>query len=289
VKLSRVPVGSIGGEAEKQAHSGKRFVKLAGVLAGSVLAAVGLELFLLPHRIVVGGATGLSALFALFTGMRLGLFLFFINLAFILLAYRHIRKEFAFSTVLALFMFSICTLLLHPVPAVVADPVLAAICGGIALGLGIGIVVRSGGSLDATEHAVDDYRSWKALSISASNKLLFVNCLILAASGFVIGWTQALYSAFAYLLAFEMVNLTIKGFAMQRTVSIYCKQPDEIAALLQARLNVRANRIDQDRDAPRASAILHCFIHRMDAARLKAIVRNADDDAVIIMTRIPRE
>lgn len=46
------------------------FARAVGVIAGALLASVGLELFLLPHGIVVGGVTGLSALLALKTEDR---------------------------------------------------------------------------------------------------------------------------------------------------------------------------------------------------------------------------
>ena len=46
---------------------------------------------------------------------------------------------------------SIGTTLLHPVQAITIDPLLAAVFGGIILGIGVGLVIRSGGSLDGTE------------------------------------------------------------------------------------------------------------------------------------------
>ncbi|GJM81074.1 hypothetical protein HMSSN139_35700 [Paenibacillus sp. HMSSN-139] len=70
------------------------FTRAVGVIAGALLASAGLELFLMPHGIVVGGVTGLSVLLALKTEMQLGLFLFLLNLPLLLLY----RKTFSGPT-----------------------------------------------------------------------------------------------------------------------------------------------------------------------------------------------
>ena len=51
-------------------------------IAGVVLIAVGLELFLKPNRLVAGGAQGISIMLSHVTEMRLGLFLFLLNVPF---------------------------------------------------------------------------------------------------------------------------------------------------------------------------------------------------------------
>lgn len=115
------------------------------VIAGALLAAVGLELFLMPHGLVVGGITGLSALFAHTTEMQLGLFLFLFNLPFIFMSRKQVNLRFALYTVLGLTCLTIASLALHRFPAVISDPLPAAMAGGICLGVGIGISVRFGG------------------------------------------------------------------------------------------------------------------------------------------------
>ncbi|MCT2197230.1 MULTISPECIES: YitT family protein, partial [unclassified Paenibacillus] len=54
-------------------------IRVTGIITGASLASVSLVFFLMPHGIVVGGITGLSALLALLTEFRLALFLFFLN------------------------------------------------------------------------------------------------------------------------------------------------------------------------------------------------------------------
>ncbi len=74
-----------------------------------------------------------------------------LNLPFLFVGYKQIGKTFALSTLFAVIIMSIGTYKLHPVAPLTIDPLLAAVFGGIIVGIGVGMVIRSGGSLDGTE------------------------------------------------------------------------------------------------------------------------------------------
>ncbi|MFS0836521.1 YitT family protein [Paenibacillus sp. 1P03SA] len=213
--------------------------KLLMVICGSVLAAVGLELFLIPNRMLVGGMTGLSALAAHFTEMKLGLFLFVLNLPLILLSYRKVRRNFAVLTVLGLLVFSLSALILHPVPALIENPMTAAFCGGTALGLGIGLVIRYGGTLDTLE--TRDHTEKLVKFGFKDQDFMLLNCFILAGAGFIYGWEQAMYSILAYLLAYETVHFSLRGFSVHRRITIVSGYCAEIEREMEARLGRKAS------------------------------------------------
>ncbi|MFE6798273.1 YitT family protein [Paenibacillus chitinolyticus] len=213
--------------------------KLLMVICGSVLAAVGLELFLIPNRMLVGGMTGLSALAAHFTEMRLGLFLFVLNLPLILLSYRKVRRNFAVLTVLGLLVFSLSALILHPVPALIENPMMAAFCGGAALGLGIGLVIRYGATLDTLE--TRDHTEKLVKFGFKDQDFMLLNCFILAGAGFIYGWDQAMYSILAYLLAYETVHFSLRGFSVHRRITIVSGRCAEIEKEMEARLGRKAS------------------------------------------------
>lgn len=73
---------------------------------------------------------------------------------------------------------SVGTTLLHPVPAFTIDPLLAAVFGGIILGVGVGMVIRYGGSLDGTEIVAILLN--KKSPFSVGEIVMFFNLFILA-------------------------------------------------------------------------------------------------------------
>src|SRR6476620_6313329 len=121
------------------------------IIFGSILMGVGLEEFLFPNRILDGGIVGISIILSHLSGLRLGIFIFILNIPFFFLGYKQIGKTFALSTLFGITVLSICTSYLHNINAITSDLLLSTVFGGIILGMGVGLVIRNGGSLDGSE------------------------------------------------------------------------------------------------------------------------------------------
>jgi len=252
------------------------------VVIGSVLASVGLELFLIPNQIIVGGMTGISALFAHMTEMRLGLFLLLLNVPFIGMNYRHIRREFVILTVLGLIVFSLSAIFLHHTPALIEQPLSAAMVGGVSLGLGVGTVVRYGGALDTLE--LSEQSHWRN-GLPVDNIMMLINCMVLSTAGVIFGWDQAMYSVIAYLLAYEMIHITIRGFALYRTMYVQSARHDEIKQVLGLSLSltdISEDEMNSDLEHNnKVSKPLVYKVHIAEKARFRVLVRSIDPEADI--------
>ncbi|WP_189026645.1 YitT family protein [Paenibacillus albidus] len=251
------------------------------MICGALLAAVGLELFLMPHGLIVGGITGLSALFAHTTEMRLGLFLFLFNLPFIFMSRKHINLRFALYTILGVVCLAIASLALHHYPAVISDPLPAAILGGICLGSGIGISVRFGGMYTQASE-----QGFSLLSggppRSAEVIIMALNCAILFAAGALFGWYQAMYSIIAYLLAFESLRLSLRSLSHSRAVWLTTKRPGEIQQVLLHSLQCEAALLAESWQEGK-SGTLFCLIHRSELKQLQSLVRRHDPECHIVI------
>jgi uncharacterized membrane-anchored protein YitT (DUF2179 family) len=270
------------GVAKAQKRRDSKSFRIMAVMAGGLLAAVGLELFLMPHGLVVGGITGLSALFAHTTEMRLGLFLFLFNLPFIFMSRKQINLRFALYTVLGLTCLTVGSLALHQFPAIIGDPLPAAIGGGICLGLGVGISVRFGG-MNREDNASDQGYSLLSGGPPRSSEfmIMLLNCAILFAAGALFGWDQAMYSIIAYLLAFEGVRLSLRGLTPSRSAWITSSRCEEIQQVLKDQLNREAALIGESgRDG--LTGTLFCLTDKTEQAQLAAIVRRSDPDCRIV-------
>lgn len=252
--------------------------RAAGIIAGALLASVGLELFLMPHSIVVGGMTGLSALLALKTEMRLGLFLFLLNLPLLFLYRKNIHWSYGIFTVIGVLVFSLGTLVLHPYSSLIGEPLLAALIGGTSLGLGLGLALRFGGALDIAEKAV---RQLQYGRLSPERVLLLLNCLILIGAGFHFGFLQALYSVIAYLSAFEAVKLPVQGGLFTQTVRIKSRHCPDIQRELLRYLNRSAVYRQEPGEAGNGMGILECRCHRLERSRLISVVQQCDRESEI--------
>jgi len=255
------------------------------IILGACLVAVGLEIFLVPNQIIDGGIVGISIILSHLTGVNLGIFLFALNLPFLIMGYKEIGKTFAISTLLGVTIMSIGTSFLHPVPELTDDPLLAAVFGGIILGIGVGMVIRYGGSLDGTEIVAIMFN--KKIPLSVGETVMFFNIFILGSAGFVFGWDRAMYSLIAYYIAFKMIDVTIQGLDESRSVWIISDKHQEIGDALLARLGRGVTYLNgEGAYTGEDKKVIFCVITRLEEAKLKSIIEDIDEKAFLAVGSI---
>ena len=261
------------------------FIKFFFLFIGSILAAVGLEVFLIPNQIIDGGVVGISIMLSYLSKYPLGLFIFSLNLPFLFLGYLHIGRTFVYSTLFSVTSLSVWVTILEPVPGVTNDIFLAAVFGGIILGMGIGLIIRYGGSLDGTEIVaiILDKRT----GFSVGEVVLCFNIFILGSSAFVFGLNNALYSMVTYLIAFKVIDITIEGLDESKKIIAISEKSDIIAEKIMARLgrsitylHGRGGYSNEERD------LVFLVATRLEIAKLKNIITEVDPNAFVTISDV---
>lgn len=260
----------------------RRFLLLT---AGALLAAVGLEIFLIPNEIIDGGVVGISILASHLTGWQLGIFTFTLNAPFFVLGYRQIGRTFFLSTLYAVCCLSLFVTILHPVPGLTKDVFLATVFGGVIDGLGVGLIIRNGGSLDGTEIVaiILDKKS----GFSIGEIVMLFNLFILSAAGFVFGWDKAMYSLVAYFIVFKAIDIVVEGVDESKAVMIISDQYDDITSAVAAQLG-RTGTILEGRGgySRNETSVLYIVVSRLEIAKLKAVVLGCDPNALITVGNV---
>lgn len=265
---------------KKRNKIGNYIRKYGFLFMGAVFASIGLEIFLVPNSIVDGGITGISIMASFATKLPLGAFIFIFNIPFLVLGYYQIGKTFVLSTLFSITTLSIGVSILHPVPGLTNDTLLAAIFGGIILGMGVGLVVRYGGSLDGTEIVAIVVS--KRTGFSVGEVVMFFNIFILSSAGLLFGWDRAMYSLIAYFIAFKVIDLTIEGLDESKAVMIVTEKPEEIAEVLLARLGRGVTFLEgRGGYTGERKGVLYSVITRLEIAKLKSIIDEIDEDAFV--------
>ncbi|MDQ1910436.1 YitT family protein [Paenibacillus sp. GD4] len=259
--------------------------RIVFIFLGASLVSVGLEIFLVPNRIIDGGIVGISIITSHLTGLPLGIFLTVLNLPFLLIGYKQIGKTFALSTLFGVLIMSVGTSLLHSVQPLTIDPLLAAVFGGIILGVGVGMVIRFGGSLDGTEIVAILFQ--KKLPFSVGEIVMFLNIFILGSAGFVFGWDHAMYSLIAYYIAYKMIDITIEGFDESKSVWIISDKNKEIGNAILNRLGRGVTYLNGEGGYSGGSKrVIFCVITRLEEAKMKSIVEETDPTAFLAVGNI---
>ena len=264
---------------------GTYFRKYFQLCVGAAIAAVGLELFLIPNNVIDGGVVGLSIMASYVTGMPLGLFLIVLNIPFLYLGYKQIGKNFAIATVVAVIFLSFWSEIFEPMEKVTNDPFLAAIFGGIIDGLGVGLIMRAGGSLDGTEIVaiIADSRS----VFSVGEVVMFINLFILSGAGLLFGWDKAMYSLFAYFVIARMIDTVIKGLDESYGVMIVTNSPAELTTALNYKLGRGVTILyGEGGYTKQKKEVLYCVVTRLEVDKLKRIVNEIDDHAFVTINAV---
>ncbi|MGX6444218.1 YitT family protein [Neobacillus sp. K501] len=264
---------------------GKILQRALLITLGALLMSVGLEIFLVPNHVIDGGIVGISIILSYLTSWKLGLFIFILNIPFFFIGYKQIGKTFALSTLYGIIILSIGTTLLHPVPAFTQDILLASVFGGIVLGIGVGMVIRYGGSLDGTEILAILFN--KKLPFSVGEIIMFFNLFILGSAGFVFSWDRAMYSLIAYFVAYKTIDITITGLDESKSVWIISDNARQIGDAIMNRLGRGVTYLHgEGAYSGDDKQVIFCVINRLEEAKLKEIVTESDETAFLAVADI---
>ena len=255
------------------------------VIGGSLVAAYGLRGFLVPNHIIDGGMTGISILLSYLTGLNIGWFLLALNLPFLLLGYNQIGKTFTVLTFLGVAGLAVWTWVLGSAAVVTQDLLLAAVFGGVIVGLGVGLVIRHGGSMDGTEIvAVVLSERWP---FSVGEIIMFFNVFILGSGGFVFGWDRAMYSLIAYFVAYKTIDVVVDGLDESKGVWIVSNRAEELGVVILARLGRGVTYLEAKGGySEEPKQMIYTVVTRLELPKLRTVVREIDPQAFVSVADI---
>ena len=252
------------------------------VIIGSTIAAMGLQFFLLPNHLLDGGVTGISIISSYLSGLPFGLFLLLFNIPFVYLGFRKFGKEFAAYS--ALGIITLAALTFVHVPHGFTDvPILAAIFGGIFVGVGAGFVLRYGGIIDGSDTIailID-----RVTVFSVGEAIMVINGIIITAAGFVFGWENALSSLIAYFVAHKAIDVTVEGLNESRSVWVVSMNVREIGKIINLTVEEPVTYLKEaNENDPEPHGILLAVITRFEEQKIKAAIQSVDKSAFVVIS-----
>jgi uncharacterized membrane-anchored protein YitT (DUF2179 family) len=276
--------------ARSHSHQKKfsqHLISYLGMACGAFFAALSIRIFLVPNDLIDGGVLGISMILGRVYGSHyISIFLIILNIPFIYLAWRFIRRSFVLHMFVAILFFAFFMKILDSLPAFDADPLEAIVIGGAMLGAGAGFIIRHGGCTDGTEILAILINRRKGFTVG--QVIFFINIFIFGAYGWIFrDWHIALQSLMVYLVAFKMMDIVIAGLEELKSVLIMCAKPDKLSKIITHELGLGLTFIKgkggysgEDRD------ILFIIVERLDLAELKDIVLREDPTAFIAIENL---
>lgn len=275
---------------------GRYYLKsLFWLLLGGFLAALAIQVFLIPNELVDGGVVGLAMMGSAILGNPyLPYLLVLFNLPFAVLGYKQIGKHFVVQMITAILAFALSTAAFYWLPIYLERPPFEfhgealeiIVIGGFILGCGAGLIIRHGGSTDGTEiMGILINRRW---GFTIGQVILFVNIFIFALAGLLFrNWHSAFMSLMTYVVATKVMDTIIVGFEDTKSAMIISSKPQELSEVIMRELNIgltimygRGGYSNEERE------ILYIVIERLQLAELKEIVHKEDPEAFIAVENL---
>ncbi|MBI3901266.1 MAG: YitT family protein [Chlamydiia bacterium] len=254
---------------------------------GAALAATALRIFLVPNQLIDGGVIGIALTLARVYGSSyLSVFVILLNIPFVFLAWKYIRRSFVLHMLAAIVFFAFFIWYLERLPSFSADILEAIVVGGAMLGAGAGMIIRYGGCTDGTEILAIIINRRKGFTVG--QVIFVINIFVFGAYGWIFNdWHIALRSLMTYIVAFKTMDIVIAGLEELKSALIMCSKPEELSKIITHELGLGLTFIKgkggysgEDRD------IIFIIVERLDLAELKEIVLREDPSAFIAIENL---
>lgn len=254
------------------------------VAIGAIIAAFAIEEFLVPCLILDGGVVGIGMIINNLTGIKLGLLTFCMNIPFLIIGSRKMGALFICKSFFGMGIFSLFLEIFAPIANATNAYLLAVCFGGMFLGLGVGLVIRSGGCLDGTETVA--MLLYKRFGIGVGQIVLIENIMIFSAAAFLFGLNRGMYSLLTYFVASKVIDMVEVGLNTAKAAMIITEDEEEICNLIYQKLGRTITILEGEGLVSGKKAVLYCVITRSEIYELKQIIHEVDKSAFVTLSDV---
>lgn len=262
--------------------------KIYGLITiGTLITALGINLFHAPSQIVCGGLVGIGIIVESAFGIKKGIIIFLLNIPLFLTGLKFLGGRFTLRTLYSIIIFPLLTDLTDFLPPLTDDLLLASIAGAVLLGAGMGMVFLTGASTGGTD--VVAYIGNKFLSLFSVGAWLFGIEVIIVLLNVIISknYDLGLYGLIALFINTYLVDFMIEGANSAKMVYIISPQFEQISERVLDEIERGVTGISsQGMYTKKEQLLLMCVIKRHQIQKLEQIVKNIDPDAFIIFTSV---
>ena len=218
---------------------------LISVLVGNFILTLGIVCFVLPHGLIMGGVTGLALAIEHYLNIPLTVAVYIITAGILLLSYLGMGKEYVLSMIAASLTYPVILQFLQQFPilnTITDDVLLSAIFAALALGLGTGIIMKSGagaGGLDCISLFANKHFH---LPIASTMRVVDISVLMLQIA--FATPEQILYGILVILITTFTLNYVIVSGKSQVQITIISKKYNEILQNILSTIDVGATLLD---------------------------------------------
>lgn len=264
------------------------------IMVGTLLLALGINLFYEPFQLVTGGVTGLAIVLKSMTvnllpgGIPLWVTNTVINIPLFFIAVLVKGKEFGGRSLFGTVFLSVALFVTAPLSQLFSnsDLLLASVFGGVVSGAGLGLVFLAFSTTGGTDLAASIIQHF-IRHISVARIMLALDGLIILSGLFIFGSDKALYAIISVFISAKVIDAILEGIHFSKAAFIITAQPDAISKKVFDILDRGVTGIySQGMYTQVDKKMLLCVVSKTEIIRLKEIVRELDPLAFVIVADV---
>lgn len=254
------------------------------LILGCIIMALSTSFFLLPNQLSSGGFTGIATITYYLLKWPVGTVIFALNIPLFIISYFRIGKEFLVKTLLGTAFLSIFIDIFDKLPAITVDSFLGCIYGGVTMGIGMSIVLKSSGSTGGTDllsYIIKTFRPY----YRTSNLITLIDiCIVALNVVFFRNIEIGLYSAITIYIMGKIIDIIFEGVYFTKMLFIVSDKYEEIAKKIVEEVKRGVTGLQaKGMYTEDNKTMLWCISSRNEAIKIKQICKKIDKNSFIVI------
>lgn len=257
---------------------------------GMLIYAVAATGFLVPHRIVGGGATGMSTIIYYLSGetIPVGVGYFLINIVLVGIGLKVLGPKFGIKTVFAIIVGSVFLSILQPLipEAFVSDKFMSSIIAGMLTGIGIALALAEGGSTGGTDIVAMIITKYK--NVSPGKMIMYCDCGIIASSLLINFNIEGLMYGYVMMGVVSFtVDFVLTGKKQSAQLFIFTEKYDQVAERITQEVNHGVSVVDcKGWYSGQTKKMLIVVVRKNEAIDVLRIAKQVDPNVFMTMNTV---
>ncbi|MGN0494422.1 MAG: YitT family protein [Acutalibacteraceae bacterium] len=254
-------------------------------VAGGAMYSVAVLLFLSANEISPGGLTGIATVLNYLFMLPVGTVMFLLNIPILIIGFMKLGGVFILKTTLATVIISVILDISEGLlPAVKIDPILAAVFGGLLMGLGISMFMLRGATTGGVD-IIAKLINRRFPHITVGRLMLLADVFVVAISTFAYkNIESALYSVIALYASSRVIDMMLYGADKGKIVYIITEESAEMSREIMSLVKRGVTVLEvTGAYTGRRLKMLMCTVRRNEVSAVCRLAREFDKKAFIVI------
>lgn len=257
-------------------------INIITVTIGCFIFAVGINAFMIPGNLGEGGVIGIALILFYAFELPTAITMLALNAVLMIFGFKYLTRTAMYYTILTIPMISLMLWLTESWVVATDQILVQTVFGGLLVGVGIGLVLRVGGTTAGT--TILAQMANKFFDVGVPFALLVFDLIIVLVSLTVLTMEQVLLTVIALYIAMKTMDFIIEGMNPKKAVTIITEKPEELGKLINTDIrrgvtimNGKGFYTRKEKD------ILYVVINRNQLTRLKRLIKREDESAFVVV------